>query len=234
MHILANPETYKDKEALYIHVRDKEGRVISDEVLKQLPDVQAGNPYKTEWDIRAANFERFKSYLAKRFANKQLNILDVGCGNGWMTHRLYEAGHKVMGADLNLTELQQAESVFGSNNNLQWAYADVLTDKFTVAEFDVILFAASCQYFPDIEILTQKLKPMLVKGGEIHFVDSIFYTDPVSAKERSLNYYTNLGFPAMTSYYHHHATRALKNAGYKKLYPGLFSRSILQWWRYAN
>jgi SAM-dependent methyltransferase len=237
MLVLANPDIYKEKEALYYKVRDKEGRIITDELLLQLPFIPADNPYKKEWDLRDANFERLAKYLQKKADTKQLNILDVGCGNGWMSNQLYKLGYNVTGIDLNMEELQQAERTFGTNPKLQWAYADVLTDTLPFPTYDIIIFGASCQYFDDIAKLTRHLNKMLSANGEIHLVDSVFYkqADAALASERSHTYYSNLGFPLMAQYYHHHTIEALKKTGYNKVYPTLFSKSTpLQWWKYVK
>ncbi|MBS1777798.1 MAG: class I SAM-dependent methyltransferase [Bacteroidetes bacterium] len=233
MQIIADPKLYEEKERLYYNVRNKEGRIISDETLKQLPYADSSNPYYNEWQLRAKNMERFLAYLKKR-KQSSIKILDVGCGNGWMTHLLYEAGFDVTGTDLNMEELQQAEHVFGTDEKLKWLYANVLTDSIPGAPFDLIIFGASCQYFPDIASLTEKLLPLLSPGGEIHLLDSIFYSDGevTEAALRSKEYYTSLGFPEMAGYYHHHSLHSLKKAGYTKVHPGLFSKATpLQWWK---
>ncbi|MBN9483278.1 MAG: class I SAM-dependent methyltransferase [Bacteroidetes bacterium] len=233
MQIIADPKLYEEKERLYYDVRNKEGRIISDETLKQLPYADSSNPYYSEWNLRAKNMERFLAYLKKR-KQPSIKILDVGCGNGWMTHLLSEAGCDVTGADLNMEELQQAERVFGTDEKLKWLYANVLTDNIPGAPFDLIIFGASCQYFPNINELTKKLLPLLSPGGEIHLLDSIFYKDAQigDAASRSKEYYSSLGFPEMAGYYHHHSIPSLKKAGYTKVHPGLFSKATpLQWWK---
>lgn len=232
MQVIANPGKYTEKEQLYFDVRNKEGRIITDEVLRSLPYVNSDSPYKKEWNIRAENFEKFLKYISGR--NRKLNILDIGCGNGWMTHRLSESGHYVAGIDLNMAELMQAEKVFGTTENLQWVYADIMTDVLPYQDCDIILFSASCQYFDDIEQLTKKASAYLKSGGEIHFTDSIFYKESKEAKSRSDAYYAQLAFPEMSKYYHHHSITTLKKAGYKKKAPGFFQTSPLQWWCYTK
>jgi len=232
MQIIADPKKYIEKEQLYFEVRNKEGRIITDDLLRLLPYVPQDNPYKSEWDLRAKNFEKFVAHLQSK--NKILSILDIGCGNGWMTSRLSKEGHKLTGLDLNMAELLQAEKVFKENDKLQWMYADVMNDQLHLDKFDIILFSASCQYFADVQQLTNKVSEYLYTGGEIHFTDSIFYKNPVEAKARSLAYYTKLGYPDMAAYYHHHSVQSLKDAGYKKIAPGFFEKSVLQWWMYTK
>ena len=226
---IADATMYADKEAQYIAVRDAEQRVVSDELLKELPNTPEDYALHSEWQIRVDSTKR----LMKWFAGSEQNILDLGCGNGWMSNMLYKAGHKVTGVDLNLTELRQAEKVFGANNRLEWVYADVLQHDIPNAPFDSIVLAASCQYFDDMAVLTDRLKTMLSDKGAIHLVDSFFYTEKnvAAAKQRTRDYYTKVSYPEMSEYYYHHQISDLKKLGYKKKYPTLFSGGNKpEWW----
>lgn len=233
MKIIANPDLYKEKEDLYIKVRSAESRITSNQVLQMLPFLHDGMPHKNEWDTRAQNFLRLVKYFQKKFNNKAIHVLDIGCGNGWMSHRLSKENYFVTGLDLNLAELKQAEEAFGQSANLEWVYADILKDKID-GTYDVILFSASCQYFQNLNDLVARLLPLLKQGGEIHFHDSIFYTEAEleQAKKRSTDYYTQLGFPQMASYYFHHSKNALKRLAFKNMHTrGLFSKKqVLEWW----
>jgi ubiquinone/menaquinone biosynthesis C-methylase UbiE len=233
MKIIADPVFYKEKEDLYINVRTAEARVTGNEVLKMLPFLPEGYAHKNEWDIRAENFHQLIKYIQKKFNGRPIHILDIGCGNGWMSHRLSTEGHFVTGLDLNLVELKQAEEVFGESPKLQWVYANILEDRLG-SNYDLIIFSASCQYFQNLETLVNTVKALLKLGGEIHFHDSIFYTEAEQeqAKKRSIDYYTQLGFPQMATYYFHHSKNTLIHLGFKNMHSnGLFSKKcILEWW----
>jgi ubiquinone/menaquinone biosynthesis C-methylase UbiE len=154
-----------------------------------------------------------------------LNILEVGCGNGWMAHRLAEIpGSKVTGLDVNLTELQQAVRVFNHIPNLQFIYGDINANETDDTQYDFIVFAASIQYFPSLkEIITHAMRK-LRSNGEIHIIDSNFYKpgEIGAAKERTANYYSDLGFPEMTKQYFHHSTDELNIFHFKTLYQPSF------------
>lgn len=231
MQLIANKQNYVEKEVLYVKLRDAEGRIITNAELQQLPYLPATSQHYKEWQLRAGNFERLKNYLSKK--GKGLRILEIGCGNGWLSHRLFQEGHTVTGLDLNLIELEQAEATFGTEDRLQWVYADILKDTLPFSPFDIILFAASIQYFADVQQVLNSMLPLLKQGGEMHLYDSIFYTadNVVDARNRTAAYYMQLGFPAMAAYYHHHNVAMLTQAGFKKMRQGLFApRQVLQWW----
>lgn len=231
MIILADISKYAEKEDLYIAVRDSEQRVVNDDLLKTLPVTPSAYIHHNEWEIRTRNFHRFLKYI--QGLKKPLSILDVGCGNGWMSAQLNRVGHSVTAVDLNMTELQQAEKVFGTNERLKWVYADIMEDTIDAVNFDVIVFGASCQYFNNITTLTKRIMPWLCKKGSIHLLDSFFYaaTDIQAAHDRTAAYYNSIGHPIMSEYYFHHSISDLKKLGYKKLYPGMLSpKSHPQWW----
>ncbi len=142
-----------------------------------------------------------------------MQMLEIGCGNGWLCHMLSSvAGSQVIGIDINFTELQQAARVFQDFNNLHFIYTDISNEPFREKKFDIIVFAASIQYFESLnEILTISIK-LLKPGGEIHILDSPFYSmsEINAAKHRSRVYYEEAGFPAMADCYFHHSRQELK------------------------
>src|SRR5687767_2559429 len=98
-------------EEQYIRLRQKEGRLYTDEVVRQLPFVSRKDPFYREWRMRAQSAYRLHQYLQKK--KRPLKILEVGCGNGWLSHLLSGIpGAVVTGLDINRKELMQATRVF--------------------------------------------------------------------------------------------------------------------------
>jgi SAM-dependent methyltransferase len=194
-------------EELYIGIRDKEGRMYPDEIVKTLPEVPATHPHYAEWMVRKRSSLRLIRYLAAK--KKPLRILEIGCGNGWLGHRLSGIpGARVTGMDVNRTELEQALRVFRKVDNLRF----VNEVKEAEADVDIIIYSASIQYFPDLAEILQGSLRRLSSGGEIHILDSPFYDieDLDAAQKRTMDHFTALGFPDMARYYHHHPRPALK------------------------
>src|ERR1700740_506529 len=97
-------------EELYIGIRHKEGRMYPDEIVKTLPEVPATHPHYAEWMVRKRSSLRLIRYLAAK--KRPLRLLEVGCGNGWLCHRLSAIpGAGVTGMDVNHNELEQAVRV---------------------------------------------------------------------------------------------------------------------------
>jgi ubiquinone/menaquinone biosynthesis C-methylase UbiE len=212
---------------LYLQVREKEGRLYSDDVVARLPIISAEHPHANEWRARSASATRLTRYLSDK--QKPPAILELGCGNGWLSNQLSECAEVVAGIDQNLHELKQAARVFSQNSKLGFLQTDIFSAPFDTGCFDVIVFASVIQYFQDLPLLISTVKKYLKPQGEIHVIDSPLYSDDEveAATQRSQEYYSSLGFPEMASHYFHHRESTLKELGAKTLYsPRSFSNRL--------
>ena len=218
-------KAFLEKESAYIETRRKEGRIPENAALAKLPRVPRGHPHRREWRIRQKNLARLLAYLRDRGA--PLRILDLGCGNGWMSHHLARLPNsQVVGMDLNQTELTQAVEVFGHIANLEFVYGDIF-GQLPQDRYDCILLAASFQYFPDPERLLARLSEFLDDSGEVHITETMFYApeELAAARERTSAYYQSVGQPEMVRYYHHHQLPAMLELGADILYDPRIERS---------
>lgn len=224
-----------DFEELYIQLREQEGRVYMDEEVAVLPEIHETHPHSREWQMRKQSCKKLISYIKKKQSagsnGKSLKILEVGCGNGWLSHQLSTIpGCKVIGVDVNFIELQQAAKVFAGKLNLNFIYNDIASDLFEERQFDIIVFAASIQYFPSFIEITRKSLKLLNSTGEIHIIDSHFYplSELNAAKQRSRLYFEAAGFPTMTNWYFHHSIDDLEQFDHSILYDpaSMFNRFL--------
>jgi len=202
---------------IYLRVREKEGRLYPDDLVRHLPAVPPDHPLFTEWQARAASCNRLTTYLA-RFRN-HITLLELGCGNGWLANRIAKTTNaSVVGMDLNARELRQARRLFSHRRDLSWIITDIAFAPFEERVFDVVVIASAIQYFADLPALFKLLIPCLREQGEIHILDSPLYSaqELPAARERSRQYYAGLGFPEMAAHYHHHSadTVAAHNAAW--------------------
>lgn len=196
--------TDTDFEQLYLAIREREKRVYTDAQVSTLPNVDIIHPHYAEWQIRKKSADRLIRYLAKK--KMPLNILEVGCGNGWLTAKMADIPQaNVTGMDINLVEINQASRVF-RKNNLQFMYDGFIQDAFSSNMFDVIVFAAVLPYFPSLKSILQSAVNYLKPGGELHILDTPFYTrhEAPEARGRCIAYYTQMGYPEMANHYFHH------------------------------
>jgi len=215
----------------YTRLRRIEKRIYSDEELTRLPVIGAGHPHYGEWKSRRQSCKRLINYLKKKQSKRSVSlgqaeinpllILEVGCGNGWLSHRLSELpGTRVTGLDINQTELDQASRVFAGIKGLKFIAGDICSSKIIEERFDLIIFAASIQYFPSFKDTIQQSLRLLNSGGEVHILDTHFYLpgELPEARRRTLEYYRQLGFAEMANHYFHRDINELSAFGYLFLY----------------
>lgn len=198
---------------LYLRVREREGRIYSDDVVARLPAIRRNHPLAKEWQARAASARRLNAYLARR--SRPLSILELGCGNGWLSNLLQNAGHRVIGLDRNRFELGQAARVFSTAGGPLFVDADIFVAPLPAKSLDAIIVVSAIQYFPDLTRLVKQLAQFLKTDGELLIADSPLYSD--EEVERAVlatrKYYAALGFPEMSARYFHHTLSALQSFG---------------------
>lgn len=165
-------KTTASRPELYPGSRDRCVRGYTDEEVGQLPDLPKIHPQNRHWQLRKASCQRLLRYLA--FKKRALSILEVGCGNGWLSFQLSSIpGNRVLGLDRDLPVLQQAARVFRHQPNLKFMCGDFYSDIIQGLTFDAIVFAASIQYFPSLEEVLAASLLQLKEDGEIHILDSM-------------------------------------------------------------
>jgi ubiquinone/menaquinone biosynthesis C-methylase UbiE len=202
---------------LYIEVRRKEKRVLSDCEVMFLPEIDPSHMYFEEWQIRKRSSKRLIAYLEKK--NQPLKILEIGCGNGWLSSKCAViAGSEVIGIDVNDEEITQAKRLF-KKDNLEFRWDSFNSKNFLGEKFDIILFVASIQYFPQAKIILYNALSCLAEKGEVHILDSHFYknSEIKGAAKRTKDYYSALGYPEMAVYYFHHSLEVLDDFNYEVL-----------------
>lgn len=207
---LSDPSGRQNFEPAYLAVRKAEQRIYDDAQVRRLPEVDPAYRHAREWTLRRDSLARLLADLQQGGAAH--TILDLGCGNGWMTHRLGALpGCRVLGLDLNAHELEQAARVFADQPQLAFAYGDIFEDILPPASFTRIILASCIQYFPDLPALIARLLRLLTPGGELHILDSPLYTPQTieAARRRTREYYAGMGFSEMAGFYFHHQQNEL-------------------------
>lgn len=229
-------------EKKYIITRSLENRLYSDEEVMKLPQIAAHHTHYKEWQTRRRSARRLIRYLKGK--KRPLEVLEIGCGNGWLCHHIAEIPDtQVIGLDINFTELQQAARVFNDDPNLTFIHGDLRSPGLGGQQFDIILFAATVEYFPSLKKIIHKSLMYLKPEGEVHIMDTRFYRqgEIPAARMRTLAYYTSLGYPEMADYYFHHSSRDLRSFHHVLLYNPrslaarlLGGRADLPWIRITN
>jgi SAM-dependent methyltransferase len=213
-------------EKKYIEIRTLESRLYTDDELIRLPDIEPSHPHWKEWRMRAQSLRRLTRYLGRR--KTSLDILEIGCGNGWLAHHLAEIpGARVTGVDINFTELQQAARIFSNDPNLRFIHGDIRSGILEDRRFDYIIFAAAIEHFPSLKKIIHFCLANLKGTGEIHIIDTAFCRpEEVKLEERRTKaYFSSFGYPEMADYYYHPTLADLRSFRYKMLYHPRFLRN---------
>ncbi len=206
-------------ERLYAALRKKEARLYSDQEVSCLPFIHNSHPHYREWDIRKNSCRALLNYIKQK--EKFTSILEVGCGNGWLCARMANTTDAaITGVDPNGIEIEQAKRVFGKIPDLKFMKGTLQSGGLADLKFDMILFAASIQYFPSLNDVVNTAFEHLTLQGEIHIMDSPFYhpQEKDAARQRTKEYFNKMGSPEMSRYYFHHSISDLGDFQYKVLH----------------
>jgi ubiquinone/menaquinone biosynthesis C-methylase UbiE len=198
VYFLTAPKS--DFEEVYLHVREKENRLLEDELVTKLPFLPSQHLHYSEWRKRQFTLKKFLKY---KTGKKFQKILDIGCGNGWFTNQISSKTELTIGLDVGKEELEQAARCFEKDNLFFTCCSDLtLLPK---NSFDLITFNASIHYFDLTPDFWENLNRLMTEFGEIHILDSPIYyqRDQEEAKKRSEHYFENIGEKDANSYYHH-------------------------------
>ena len=222
--------------AAYVRARFREGRLLPDAVVASLPNVARSDPLCDEWRRRVDSTSRLVDYL--NAMPRPLTIVDLGCGNGWLSHHLAAHlgdGCRVAGIDFSALEIEQARRVFDDRGNLSFTRGDFLDGALPVDRPNVVVLASTIQYVPDPPALLGTLFESVAPGGEVHVLDSpIYRADEVAAaRERSRCHFESISVPEMIDAYRHHHWGAFGRFQYDVLYQpedrvNLFARRVLR------
>lgn len=214
-------------EGLYVEVRTREGRHLTIEQIRQLPE-PPDSSLKTEWRARAWSVGLVERYLAPR---RPRAILDLGCGTGWLSARLRtRLGATVVGLDALESELALARAAFDGDPELRFVRGDVFDpDLLGRATFDAIIAAGVAPYFADLRRLIERALELLAPAGVAIVMESPiwFPADVAGARARTERHYASLGVPDMARRFHHHSRDDVASFAPEWLHDPTWTRSRL-------
>jgi len=165
--------------AHYRRVREEDGyRQRDPAYYRSLPRVDARDPQAARWRVRHESLRHLVRVL-RRFGRGSLRVLDLGAGNGWLSHRLTALGHHCVALDW----LDDVEDGLGARRHYPVGFTCVQADfddlPMAPGQFDLAIFNASLHYSPDVARTLRHARAMLVAGGALVVMDSpVFATDP--------------------------------------------------------
>lgn len=192
----------------YQIVREAEGRGSSNpEYYLALPyeDLSARN--RGQWAIRAQTYRFLERKILPELesrAGRNLDIVDLGAGNGWMSYRLSLRGHSLVAVDLLASQLDALAAAGHYRSILPKLFprfqAELDSLPFAGNQFDLAVFNASFHYSEDyVETLSEAIR-CLRPGGTVIIADTAWYTCEESGgqmlRERQQLFTQRYGFPS--------------------------------------
>lgn len=102
----------------------------------------------------------------------QLKILEIGCGNGYLSLELARDGHKVIGLDLSQEILVMAERTSNAHpptpgfGTLTYVCADIQDWQAPEGSVDIIIVNRALHHLPQLQATLLAMKRLLPKGGK--------------------------------------------------------------------
>jgi SAM-dependent methyltransferase len=157
----------------YRAVRDRDGhrRAQSAEHYRTLPSVPRTDPQAAEWLVRR---ETYHHLLQRVLASsvQPMQVLDVGAGTGWLSHRLAALGQRVVAVDA----LDDETDGLGAARHYAVPFVAVQADfdalPFAPKQFDLVVFNGSLHYAPNAAATLARARRMLTAGGALVVMDS--------------------------------------------------------------
>jgi SAM-dependent methyltransferase len=192
----------------YRFIREAEGRgSASTECYLALPYRDLTGRNTAQWAIRSQTYRFLERAILPKIESRNardLNILDLGAGNGWMSYRLSVRGHLPVAVDLLTSELDGLAAATHYQRKLTRLFprfqAELNRLPFADSQFDVAIFNASFHYSEDYrESLGETLR-CLRPGGYVIIADTAWYRNERSGQqmvaERQEAFVHHYGFPS--------------------------------------
>jgi SAM-dependent methyltransferase len=189
----------------YQTVRAAEGRGSLDGnfyLLLPFADVSGRNCW--QWEIRARSYQYFVSRILPALGTRSLRVLDLGAGNGWLSHRLALLGHRPVAVDLLVNPLDglgaASHYLFDLPGLFPRFQAEMDHLPFEDHQFECAVFNASFHYSEDYGITLAEALRCVRPGGFIAILDSPWYRNPSAGvqmvSERRRAFQLQFGFPS--------------------------------------
>jgi SAM-dependent methyltransferase len=163
----------------YRYIRYSEGRGSdTSDYYRALPSCDPSRPDAPMWAMRAKTYCYFVKNILRPLAvqlRRPLDVLDLGAGNCWLSHRLSACGHRPVAVDIFNDERDGLRVARHYPNALRVIEADF--DYLPVASesFDLAIFNASFHYSIDYLRTLAEIRRCLRPSGLFVILDTPTY-----------------------------------------------------------
>lgn len=197
-----NAETRQCFLEQYRQVRHTEGRGSQDPAYyRALPYQDLTGKNSVMWAMRARSYRYLETKLLpgwERAANRCLDILDLGAGNGWMSYRLALRNHRVTALDIFGDPLDGLRAMRSYPFSIPATEAEFNALPFDSNSFDLVIYNAAVHYSTDYVETLREAQRCLRPSGQVVILDSPVYRKREHGlrmvEERKLAYQKKYGF----------------------------------------
>jgi ubiquinone/menaquinone biosynthesis C-methylase UbiE len=160
----------------YGKIRHAEGRGSGDPAYyRALPFKDLSGRNVEQWRMRATTYH----YLESRLLPQQpLDILDIGAGNGWLSNRLAQSGHRPVAVDIFTDGLDGLAAALHYGVTFPLVEAEFDGLPFAGRQFDWAIFNSSLHYSADYRQTLLEALRCLRPEGQVVVLDSPIYRRP--------------------------------------------------------
>lgn len=115
-----------------------------------------------------ARYPWISSRLAARYPNRKIQILDLGCGAGFLANELARDGYQVVGLDLSESSLAVARS-HDLTGTVDYRYGDAYRLEFDNGSFDAVCAMDFLEHVERPEMVVREAARVLKLGGSFFF-----------------------------------------------------------------
>lgn len=164
--------------------------MLSDISLQDKQNLSQKSYYEHHYELEEANrnFEWKKRWVVRLLGflpkNKNSYILDLACGQGYMTLPIAKKGYKVMACDISISGLLRARKEaekLGIEKNILFIACDLYKIKFKKNTFDFIIMLHVLEHLVYDKLIMKKVI-FFAKQNAIYYIGvplSLFYVFPL-------------------------------------------------------
>jgi 2-polyprenyl-6-hydroxyphenyl methylase / 3-demethylubiquinone-9 3-methyltransferase len=108
------------------------------------------------------------SEIIKRYGDKKVKVIDVGCGGGFNANQIARAGHRVTGLDISQESLGVART-FDFTHSVSYVHGNAYQLDFPNKSFDVVTCMDFLEHVEDVQAVVKEISRVLKPGGMFFF-----------------------------------------------------------------
>lgn len=141
--------------------------------------------------IRLPYLTKMKSFFLKGRNDKHVNILEIGCGSGWVCRLVADESFKVLGTDFSEQQLEIAKKQAVLNNKSKYCSYELADASTFEKDFDGIVIHALLHHLSKVELNVFFSQLSKIKAGtKVYMYEPVFIKPQIgkpSLTDRILN-----------------------------------------------